>query len=183
MRRDEDIGAQQRDRTRVFNYVVVPTNQDAYPHSQRGIKNSVAIAAVDVLVLEHMELAMAVDCLVWLANEIRIEQPSVDPSFNQSCAYGDLIVAGERRDSFDRLATWHRFRKAVQSLAAQVSDVPVAGDAHFRERENLHPLASGLQHKFLDGRQIVDLVIGTVTELHCAASESSHFWPPGTSGK
>ena len=137
MRREQDLGAAQCRRARVFDDVVVVANEYADPTAVRGIENRVLAAFGNESTYEDVKLAMARPAPIGHRYDVSVVEPALFAALDQPGTDAHPVLSGETKQLPGALATWYGLGKRLDLVAREFSHVPVSGEAHLGERDYL----------------------------------------------
>lgn len=131
-----------------------------------GIEHRVAVAAGDSRVFEGVQFTVHMQLAVRQTNGIGVVATAVVAQLDQPDADRHVVTLRQRANARQRRAARDRLRQRAHLGVGQMAHVPIAGDAHFREGQQLYLLLGRLRDKAFHGRQVVILIVGAVLELH-----------------
>ncbi|MNI38920.1 hypothetical protein D3C73_930810 [compost metagenome] len=166
MRSQQDFSPQQSGRTHVLYQVIVPADQYSHPNPPWGVKHGEAVAAGYRRVLKGVQFSVYVKLAVGQANRVGIVIFAVFTLFDEPNTDRHVVALRQRTNTRQRRAGGNRFRQRANFAGAEVSHVPIAGNAHLREGQHLDLFGGGASDKALDHRQVVIFIVGAMLELH-----------------
>jgi hypothetical protein len=174
VRREQDLSAEQRGRTHVLDDVAVVADENSDATAVRRIDDRVAISCRDVRMLEDMELAVDREGAVRHRDDVRVVDAPVVAALDESRADRHAILAREPEQLLRARTVRHRLGERLERFARQLPYVPVPGEAHLREGDDLDARVGGFAHEMPNATEIVRLVPGSMLELHGGDADVSH---------
>jgi hypothetical protein len=174
VRRQEDLGTEQRGCPSVLDDVVIVADQDAHPTTVRGVEDGVLVSGPQVRAHEGVELSMARPASVRHGDQIRVEQLPIPRTLDQPRTDRHPMRTGKLEQRSGRGAVGNGFRQRLQFFARKLAEVPVAGDTHLGKGENFHTASGCILHEVADSTEVVLLVTGRMLELYSSHPDVSH---------
>ena len=166
VRGDQYLRPLERHDAGVLEQVVVVANQDRRTAAVGQIEHRELTAAGDVFVDEGVQLSVAHRPPVRHRHDVTVEQLPRIADFEQTGAEAQVVLLGQAQKLLGRRSAWHRLGQFEQLVAAQVTQKPVAGDAHLREHHQLDALLRCLGGEAPHLVEIRLLVAGRMLELN-----------------
>ena len=86
--------------------------------------------------------------------------------FNEACSYAHLVLYSKSNKGLGGRAAWNRFCQGANLSFRKISHMPVAGNTHLREDDQVDLLKGCLFYKLFDDSKIIGLVVLVVVELY-----------------
>src|SRR5258705_226999 len=114
---------------------------------------------------------------VWHRDNVGIVESSVACALDESGADRHFVLAGEAQQLLTARAIGDGLGERLECLESEFADVPVSGNAHLRERDDLDGGLGGFPHEVSHAVEVVTLVSRLVLKLNGRDADIAHTRP------